>query len=354
MNSCVSNNDFWKKKTVVSYWLSVLVFLIHISSFAQYDLTQSPKTYFISVLVSSLGQFAVPLFFILSGSLFFRNYTSDVFFNKISKRFKTLVLPYLLWNFVGMVFAIVATIFFSNYFVGREMFEFSVESFIKGIFFYGQNGPFWFIADLIIFVLLSPIINYLLKFWKLSLFVLVLLYSYDVLPNFIFANSSACLFYFIGAILGSQKFSLLQQEWSFLIKVVACVIFVACIGVFCVNKMTTVFYSLNYGAFLWGNLIFQIVKLFAAFSFWIMFDFFKSCVNFEKKYYNYSFWVYALHINISAVIAKLFYLCFSKNPLYSYLNFVVTLFVTLFIINMLASFVQSKLPRLYSLLSGGR
>ena len=47
----------------------------------------------------------VPLFFFISGFLFFYkpDFTRGVYIDKLRKRVKTLLVPYLIWNFVGFI-----------------------------------------------------------------------------------------------------------------------------------------------------------------------------------------------------------------------------------------------------------
>ena len=65
-----NENIFWKKKEIVSFILSVLVFFVHISSFAQYSNTgnlistiNEKVSFFFK---ESITSFAVPMFYILS------------------------------------------------------------------------------------------------------------------------------------------------------------------------------------------------------------------------------------------------------------------------------------------------
>ena len=79
---------FWKKKEFVSFISSILVLFIH-SYFAQ-DITSDS---FISVVnhkfsfffSRSITQFAVPVFFMLSGISFFKDYNNKKYLKKIKK-----------------------------------------------------------------------------------------------------------------------------------------------------------------------------------------------------------------------------------------------------------------------------
>ena len=78
---------FWKKKELVSFILSILVFFIHIFSFVRYRDTGSiisavneRAAFFFK---ESITRFAVPMFFILSGISFFKGYDNSKYINKI-------------------------------------------------------------------------------------------------------------------------------------------------------------------------------------------------------------------------------------------------------------------------------
>lgn len=164
------DKSFWDKKVTVSYILAVLVFFIHQSSFAQYtydDGIVSSVCQFLSRLWTSVAQVAVPLFMIIAGALFFRNYKQSLYASKLKKRAKSLLLPYLTWNTLSMLFNMAATLMLAKYFVARQPFEFTVESILKSIFCYQANRQFWFVADLMMYIAFAPVV-YLLIHNKLA------------------------------------------------------------------------------------------------------------------------------------------------------------------------------------------
>ena len=100
---------FWKKKEFISFLLSILVFLIH-SHFGQnaadgsfISVANQKVSYF---FCDSITRFAVPMFFMLSGITFFKDYSNKKYFTKIKSRLFTLVIPYLLWNTIWMLWEI--------------------------------------------------------------------------------------------------------------------------------------------------------------------------------------------------------------------------------------------------------
>lgn len=70
-------NNYWKKKTIVSFILSIFVLFIHMSSFSQYayqDTSAYALINFVKIFTKdSFARIAVPLFFIISGATLFRN-----------------------------------------------------------------------------------------------------------------------------------------------------------------------------------------------------------------------------------------------------------------------------------------
>lgn len=120
-----------------------------------------------------LPRVCVPLFFIISGYLFFygvKNLRSS-YLSKIKRRFRTLFIPYVVWNILALLSLLVmSSSFFSNYSATRE-FQFSIKSFLSVFWnFEGTssplNFPLWFIRDLMLLILFSPIIKLFIKYLR--------------------------------------------------------------------------------------------------------------------------------------------------------------------------------------------
>ncbi|MDR1129508.1 MAG: acyltransferase [Prevotellaceae bacterium] len=176
-----------------------------------------PVFYYSSKLFSQvLGRIAVPLFFFMSGFLFFLNmekFNKDSYKNKLQSRVETLLIPYLFWNFVTIAFYFVMTsIPYTASFVNGEVD-------IKHIFSYlwvTENGPplayqFWFIRDLMIAVVLTPIIYLCIKYGKIySIIILGILWYCGLWIKI--SGLCTCLFFFtFGAYLGMNKRNLLED-----------------------------------------------------------------------------------------------------------------------------------------------
>lgn len=99
--------EFLKISTILKFPLIVLVVFIHIVheniTPVKLDLSAANLYHLIYNLISqNIGRVAVPCFFLFSGFLFFFKikdyFTVELYKKQIKNRFKTLFIPYILWN----------------------------------------------------------------------------------------------------------------------------------------------------------------------------------------------------------------------------------------------------------------
>lgn len=120
-----------------------------------------------------IARVAVPLFFLVSGYLFFvDDWSWTQYANKLKKRLRTLLIPYLFWDLLTFVcFAVAPAIPQLNvYFSGirwppMHSFVECVNAFFNISVLYLLNPisyQFWFIRDLLALVVLAPAIYFLL------------------------------------------------------------------------------------------------------------------------------------------------------------------------------------------------
>ena len=209
---------FWNKKVKASYILAILVFCIHCSSFIQYDAGNTiPYLRFGAYLTKqTINKAAVPLFFIISGALFYRNYTNEKYREKLLRRVRSLVIPYIAWNTLNMLFEFAATTFLSDYFVTRQKAVISLPNILLGIFHYKYYLPFWFIFALIIFAAAAPVIDKLLYSKTtsvLSIIALIVLNYFGFgLPAALFFDRTCIIYYLVGGLIGRYYFDLFAKR----------------------------------------------------------------------------------------------------------------------------------------------
>lgn len=122
-----------------------------------------------------LARVAVPCFFIFSGYFFFRNggaFTPSTYRDKLLKRSRTILLPYILWNIAVMVLFLLSEPFTKNLVLeGRKLVsDYSIGDIVQA--FWNLNGGFpicyqlWFIRDLMVIMILSPLVYWALRTMK--------------------------------------------------------------------------------------------------------------------------------------------------------------------------------------------
>lgn len=152
-------------------------------------------------LSNSLAVSLLPALFFLSGLLFGSNYDGSLnnTVQKIRSRVHSLVVPYLLWNATFVVVYLVLANWVPRLQARVETYELTsiagCANAVLGITTGPINGPLWFVRNLFLLVLLTPLLYRLLK--RLGMVVLLLLgllmfCMTDVNPQW----HPYCLFYF--------------------------------------------------------------------------------------------------------------------------------------------------------------
>lgn len=131
-------------------------------------------------LSKAIGIVTVPTFFMISGYLFFANFKEwswEGYKKKINSRFRTLILPYIVWNILAFVLIILNGLRKGEYV--QDYISNNWRSFLWNCNVwdpvqyswlpwetYGTGPvdlPLWFLRDLIVVSILSPLIFWLIK-----------------------------------------------------------------------------------------------------------------------------------------------------------------------------------------------
>lgn len=119
-----------------------------------------------------LGETGVPGFFFISGYLFFLS--KKKYSEKLQSRFHTLFIPYMLWNLLLIfIYVIAYTLGYPQDINGKNIVNYSLIDYFRLFWDRGSfdNGnfvpllcPLWYIRNLLIMSVLSPIFYYLIKY----------------------------------------------------------------------------------------------------------------------------------------------------------------------------------------------
>jgi surface polysaccharide O-acyltransferase-like enzyme len=160
-----------RKIAIMSFVSIVLVVLIH----AKTDGSMNPNLgafYYCNALVQNfigegIARTAVPLFFAFSGFLFFATLepTVQAFRRKLAARAKSLVIPYLLWNALGILLLFLLEQAYGNTpFMGEKIIRnYTILDWLARLFLHPVQFQFWFLLDLAVYFLASPLLYILLK-----------------------------------------------------------------------------------------------------------------------------------------------------------------------------------------------
>ena len=342
---------FWKKKEFISFLLSILVLFIH-SYFTQ-DIGDGSLASVINHKVSyffscSITKFAVPMFFMMSGITFFKDYNNKKYSAKIKSRLFTLVIPFLLWNTIWMLWEIFTSHSFIAQFSESGPYPLTITSILKGIFFYNCNIPFWYIFDLIIFSFAAPLVFLVIKnryVGIVSIIGLSIVSLYGIyLPEAVFYNPMSIVFYLTGAVIGYHFFDFASKKSSKTMQITSLIFLLAYIVA--KNIAPREIHIDNY-------LTQTIVYTLAAFSLWNIADMFVEKIK-PRAIYRRSFAIYAMHLPIAIAILKVLTFCTPHNEWLEIPKFIIMIVLTLVVINLVCAFLEKFAPKINATLMGNR
>lgn len=163
----MNEKQFHNKITWFSFLFSLFVIWVH-SYNAELFLGVSAAGSAIDSLErwigDSIGQIAVPGFFMMSGYLFFRGFSWQKLPGKWRRRIKSVLVPYIAWNFIYYLgYVIGSRLPWIHQIVGKGVIPFTLSAAVDAILNYTYNYVFWYLYQLILLILLAPVIYLLLK-----------------------------------------------------------------------------------------------------------------------------------------------------------------------------------------------
>lgn len=201
--------------------LIVLVVFAHSLGFGNVEITNDLSGwnvyhFFSEMLSHNLARLAVCWFYVFSGYFFFRNLKEGEFTfkwvtGKWTKRVRSLLVPYLIWNALAVLAIVVKSFVFSAFGLGEDPGMEWVRQFdVLNWFVTGPaDFPLYFMRDLMIMSLLAPLLYLLMKNLKLpSLVLIVLVYASPWSPGI--PGMRGIFFFSLGAWLGIWKVNMLE------------------------------------------------------------------------------------------------------------------------------------------------
>lgn len=283
--------------------------------------------------IGYMTEIAVPFFFIISGFFFFKYtyYKKKNFITMIKKKSKSLLLPFAIWNIIGVLFLLM----YSKDKVGSTFTE-CLYNFLSSEW----NGPMWYIRDLILLMILVPLYNWIFIYNKIFLhFIILLILFYNWTPiDCNILSSEAILFFYIGGLLRyKNRLTLIKMKRPlFLI-------------------FTTIWLFFSTGL-INSNLLTHKLNIFIGIiSFWWLLDLINNTLwNKILKIAKYSFIIYAMHTYIIKLIKHLMAYFYFGNEFVALLTYITAPLFTAFFIIIIAQIWEKKSNYTYKLATGGR
>lgn len=325
-----------------------------------------------------LSHIAVPCFFLISGFLFFRNLNTwdwAIWTKKMKSRIKTLLIPYFIWNLLTFSSYVMVELIngLKNEYSFTQGIKYFSHNFLHAMYDYNTWGndkvnffgmsqkatapfdiPLWFLRDLIVVTIFSPVIYYVVK--RSNGFVLLLLaIAYITKIWFYIPGISIVSFFFfsLGAFLTLFDINFLSIYKKGIHLYIMVTAILLCLCTYFNGNNTQI-----------GQCIYPFFVFFGVFTCFYVFSQFVVRYNFKvnKILVSSCFFIYAFHaapfviigspISIcESIMHRLIpgvsvyedFLCYTMTPL-----IVITFCVYLF------RFIYAHFPLISTLLSGNR
>lgn len=352
--------DLRDKLKTISFILVVFVVFSHSNNLA---INYSSETvtvkkglnWFIqNALSEGISKIASPLFFSISGYLFYlyiKDGSITEYLPKYKKRIKTLIIPYLLWSCFGiLLFLILQSIPFSKFFFTHELIaDLSFTQLLNKFFLIPIPYHLWFIRDLIMLVLISPLLYWSIKTFKYYLLILFLIFWIKEIDFEVFI-SRALLFFSIGAYfsinrlnmnnLTSKNTFLYFTSWMLLVLI------------------KTYYIYIGYNNLILIDILHKTSIVVGIVSIWLLYDtVYKNRDISQTKIFSlfqFSFFIFAFHEPTLSIIKKGLNFLMGNSEISSFIGFLIAPVIIIFLSILLGYYLKRFIPKFYYLLTGGR
>ena len=269
----------------------------------------------------------------------------------LKKKAKSLFVPYILWTIITVLLYFIAQSipqaapFFQN--TNNTVRNWSFFDWVK-VFTYHKNElplvyQFWFLRDLMIFIIISPVLKFLCKKLPGMILFFVPICMLKEIPVFVTVSYSALFYYLAGYYCVEYKIDFFKiadkiKIYEYLVLIILSVVF-----------------SLVFD----GKYAFGTISTFISCLFFLKISFYfvrsEKVYGILKYFAGFSFWLYAVHAPfISTVINKISQRIISLHGILCLVQFLLAAFLTITIGLVLGILLKKICPKLFALLTGGR
>lgn len=368
------NEQLRRKIQILSFVAIIMVVTLH-----SYNLTtnfasgskkidsKSITSFVENSITHGVTRVAIPYFCVVAGYLFFQNLCLSVtgFRNKCVSRIKSLAVPYLLWAGLGFTFfyIIQSLPFLGEYFSNTKVTEYTPVQIIECILFTPMPAHLWFIRDLFLITLLSPVIYFLLSRLGVSVVVIVgigwfmnlgipfiedgKLVFFTLKSNHIFyyfLKDGGLFFYLIGSLIAIEelegRLSIRRPRWLLVLW-----LSIVSIDTYCFTAYGERIVGFHRAGIFIGTI-----------AFWTNYSM-VSWLFQSKQIYQLTFsrfFIYAFQDPFMIILKKLWSKIIGVSEVSNLLAYFICPLLVLSVSIMASVLLRKKVPRIYSILTGGR
>ncbi|MDR2010185.1 MAG: acyltransferase [Bacteroidales bacterium] len=348
-------NQYLSDKIKILSAIAILFVLYIHSGFHADEIEGMKLNHYVQAMISGmLGRCAVPLFYMISGYLFFRN-TNSIYsvIKKIKKRVRTLLIPYVISCVFFVVFYVIVEIIpDTSKFMNNTMmllFEKDWKTITVSVFYNSGDGSplafhLWFLRDLIILVLLSPVWFLLFKYLKWSWIVAVFLLNYFSVSNFpVYA-----LFWFgFGGAFANGNISAKCNHG----KVISFVLLIS----FLIISFLQLFYANGIWEYIQIPVIMLgVIALWGVYNYIIPSTFTLQRHTWLSKICGFTFFIYLFHEPTLNIVRKLIAFIIGKTETGYLISYLVSPWIFMIVAVIVGIILKKYVSKLYNIATGGR
>lgn len=345
----MQEKDFRNKIIWFTFIFSLLVIWVHSYNAALFlgaNETARGLNWIERLLGDRVAQTAVPGFFLISSYLFFRNFKVEKIWMKWNSRIRSVLVPYILWNFLYYLgYVIGSRIPGMAAVIGKGKIPFDFLTAADAVLHYEYNYVFWYLYQLILLIILAPLIYPLIKkragaFIFLSV-IFCSIYFGGSLPVL---NLDALFYYSFGAAMAVHIKKSAEGSWNlkrFLMGL-------------CFLLLGIIIRDLDFPGSLKGEIAASTVlfRLMAPVGLWLMVS--EGILPEPKEWMKHNFFLYAVHFAVVRLINKTGAMLLPPVPALAFLLYLFMPALCVFLSYWIGWFLRSFLPALWRLLNGGR
>lgn len=303
-------------------------------------------------------RFAVPMFFMISGFLFFfgKEFGMSFYVKQVKKRCRSVLSVFVIFSVISFI---VCHVIFK--FTGEGVIGMIDERITKSFWYVIFQNPFafqlWFLAQLFIMCIVSPVIYFFIKkMGGILLTVLACLWFFDkhlVVGGYTLFNSDAYMFFTLGAYVAVKRhdFKMLYQRTEhrklWIVSLVLWLVVVTAYTLFSATAQKSSCIQL---------IMFKLSVLLGMLSVWLTYDRLSDRLlehPVTKVLSENNFMVYLLHEPLQHIIFMSTLTCFNDDIVHILLYFVLP-FIIILLCAYTGKMLREKCPGLNSILTGGR